>query len=80
MRGSICKKLRRESNTVAMMANEGKPVPYVDYDFKSYKKIFMDLLTGKPKQYTVYTVSMLQCERLIYKRLKKAVKDSSSQG
>ncbi len=76
MRGSICKKLRRESNTVAMMSNEGKPVPYVDYDFKPYKKIFMDLLTGKPKQYTVYTVSMLQCERLIYKQLKKAVKDS----
>lgn len=80
MNGKICKKLRRNANAVAMVGDVKGVFPYVDYDFKSYKKVFMDMLTGKPKQYTVYTAFMIKCERLIYKQLKKAVKNSSSQG
>lgn len=65
------KALRKEALQIAV--EQG--LPYVDYSFKQYKKVYVDLL-GKPQVYTVSTVSLGECQKKIYKQLKKEFANS----
>ena len=48
-------------------------VPYEAYGFKEYNKVYYDL-TGKAKSLMVYTAFLKDCEKKIYRNLKKEFK------
>ena len=69
MNAKQSKKLRREALVQAVEQN----IPYVEYDFKQYKKVYQSL-DGKYHPYTVYTCFMKASQRKILKALKKNFK------
>lgn len=70
MNAKRVKALRKEALLMAVQND----LPYVAYSFKTYNKVYVDLL-GKIKQYQVYTASMAPCQRKLYKDAKKAAKE-----
>lgn len=62
------KKFRREALKQAV--EQG--LPYVQYGFKNYRKAFTKL-TGEVVPYVVYTAYLEDCQRKLYKQLKKGV-------
>jgi hypothetical protein len=70
MNAKQSKKLRRIALTQAV--EQG--LPYVQYDFKTYRKAFTKL-TGEIVPYTVYTIYLEDSQRKIYKQLKKQFKE-----
>lgn len=70
MNGKLAKKLRREALSIAVESN----LPYVDYDFKQYNKVYTTI-DGKLKGYKVYTAFMKDCQRKVYQQLKKEFKE-----
>lgn len=71
MNAKIAKRLRREAKEIATQQG----LPNVDYDIKVYPKQYMDL-TGKAFSYKVYTLSLKDSERKVYKQLKKQYKEN----
>ena len=69
MNAKRVKALRKEALIQAVEQN----LPYVDYDFKVYKKVYQSM-DGKYHPYQVYTCTMKDCERKILKTLKKEFK------
>ena len=65
------KRLRKEALTQAV--EQG--LPYVQYGFKTYRKAFTKL-TGEIGTYQVYTAYLEDCQRKIYKQMKKQFKES----
>ena len=68
MRNKVAKALRQQART------SGAAVE-TTYTMEVYNKQYFDVLTGKLKQYKVYTQSMQVCERSVYQELKKAYKE-----
>lgn len=64
------KALRKEALIQAVEQN----LEYVDYDFKTFKKVYQSL-DGKYHPYQVYTCTLKDCERKILKALKKEFKE-----
>lgn len=69
MNAKKSKRLRRQALTQAV--EQG--LPYVQYGFKRYRKVFTKL-TGEIVPYSVYSAYMEDCQRKIYKTLKKEYK------
>lgn len=69
MNAKQSKKLRRLALTQAV--EQG--LPYVKYAVKTYRKA-MKSLTGEIVPYVVYTCYLEDCQRKIYKTLKKEYK------
>lgn len=63
------KQLRKQAEQVAAQDN----LEPLLYTHKSYRKFTTDI-TGKVIQYVVYTLSMEDCERKVYKASKKEFK------
>ena len=68
MNAKQARKLRQQART------SGAAVE-TTYTMEVYNKQYFDVLTGKLKQYKVYTQSMQVCERSVYQELKKAYKE-----
>ena len=71
MNAKQSKKLRREALKQAV--EQG--LPYIEYGFKQYRKIFTKL-TGEIVPYMVYTAYLEDSQRKLYKQLKKEFKQS----
>lgn len=69
MNAKRVKALRKQALQIAV--EQG--LPFVDYDFKTYKKVYQSM-DGKYHPYQVYTISMKSCQRSLYKELKKNFK------
>lgn len=69
MNAKQSKRLRRIALTQAV--EQG--LPYVQYGFTQYRKAFTKL-TGEIVPYVVYTAYLEDCQRKIYKTLKKEYK------
>ena len=69
MNSKKAKQFRREALKQAV--EQG--LPYVQYGFKRYRKVFTKL-TGEIVPYSVYTAYMEDCQKKIYKSLKKEYK------
>lgn len=69
MNSKKAKQIRREALTQAV--EQG--LPYLEYGFKQYRKVFTKL-TGEIVPYQVYTCYMEDCQKKIYKQLKKEYK------
>lgn len=48
------------------------------YTMEVFNKQYFDVLTGKLKQYKVYTASMQLCERSVYQALKNEFKSNKA--
>ena len=72
MNAKNAKKLRREALKQAVEQN----LPYTDYGFTQYRKVFQSL-DGKLHQYVVYNAFLKDCQRKIYKSLKKEFKQNA---
>ena len=70
MNAKQSKRLRRIALTQAVEQD----IPYIRYDFKPYRKAFTKL-TGEIVPYTVYTAYLEDCQRKIYKQMKKLFKE-----
>lgn len=70
MNAKQSKRLRKEALKQAV--EQG--LPYVQYGFKQYRKAFTKL-TGEIVPYTVYTIYLEDCQRKIYKQMKKLFKE-----
>lgn len=71
MRNKIAKKLRKEAKQIT----QANGFPYEEYAVKTYKKIATKL-DGSPVVFQVYTAFLTNdCEKKIYKQLKKVNKD-----
>lgn len=68
MNGKQAKKLRNQ-------ARQSGEAQETTYTMKIFPKVYADVLTGNVKQYRVYTQSMTNCVRSVYKELKKAFKE-----
>lgn len=69
MNGKQSKLLRKQARTSGA-------AEHTTYTMEVFNKHYFDVLTGKLKQYKVYTQSMDLCERSVYQSLKKAYKES----
>ena len=69
MNSKKAKQFRREALKQAV--EQG--LPYLEYGFKTYRKVFTKL-TGEIVPYSVYTAYMEDCQKKIYKQLKKEYK------
>ena len=69
MRNKVAKKLRKEAKQIA----QSNGLPYVQYGFKQYRHLFTKL-TGEVVPHVVYTAYLEDCQRKIYKTLKKEYK------
>tara|TARA_Y100000114_G_C11764120_1_gene332333 strand:+ start:29072 stop:29290 length:219 start_codon:yes stop_codon:yes gene_type:complete len=67
-----CKELRKAALVLAVQDN----LPYVDYEFKTYQKQWMDL-TGRAFSYVVYTAKLKDSQRKIYQDMKTEFKQSA---
>lgn len=72
MNAKIAKRLRKEAKEIATQQG----LPKTDYDIKVYPKQYMDL-TGKVFQYSVYTATLKNCQRSVYRALKKEFKQNA---
>lgn len=63
------KKLKKIRKQALVQAVE-QGLPYKDYDIKQYRKVQV-ALDGKVIPYVVYTATLVNCQRAIYKQLKK---------
>jgi len=72
MNGKQSKKLRKLAKLEAVT----QMLPYENYEFKEYRKVYYDL-TGKAKSFMVYTAFLKDCEKKIYRNLKKEFKHSA---
>ena len=70
MNAKQSKRLRRHALTQAV--EQG--VPYVQYGFKQYRKVFTKL-TGEVVPFVVYTAYLEDSQRKLYKQLKKQFKE-----
>ena len=70
MRNKVAKALRQQART------SGAAVE-TTYTMEVYNKQYFDVLTGKLKQYKVYTASMDVCVRSVYRELKKNFKSKA---
>ena len=68
MNAKQARKLRQQARTSGAAEQ-------TTYTMEVYNKQYFDMLTGKMKQYKVYTQSMQVCERSVYQELKKAYKE-----
>lgn len=68
MNAKLAKKIRKQALEIAVRNN----LEYVDYGFDTYKKVAYGL-DGKAYPYTVYTAYLKECQRRVYKQLKKGV-------
>lgn len=68
MNAKQARKLRQQART------SGAAVE-TTYTMEVYNKHYFDVLTGKLKQYKVYTASMDVCVRSVYQELKKSFKE-----
>lgn len=70
MRNKVAKALRQQARTSG--ADE-----QTTYTMEVFNKHYFDVLTGKLKQYRVYTQSMDVCVRSVYRELKKNFKSKA---
>ena len=68
MNAKQARKLRQQARTSGAAQK-------TTYTMEVYNKQYFDVLTGKLKQYQVYTKSMDLCVRSVYQELKKAFKE-----
>lgn len=73
MNNKQAKKLRREAKAIAEQQNIRKDVWYKS---QPYRKVFQTF-EGKLIPYVVYTATLDDCERKVYKTLKKNFKQSA---
>lgn len=73
MNSKKAKQLRKEALEIAVKNN----LKYVDYGFDTYKKVYQSL-DGKYHPYTVYTAYLKDCQRRVYKTLKKEFKPTKA--
>lgn len=67
MNAKQARKLRQQARTSGAAEQ-------TTYTMEVFNKQYFDVLTGKLKQYKVYTASMQVCERSVYQSLKKEFK------
>ena len=72
MNAKQSKRLRKEALKQAV--EQG--LPYVQYGFKQYRKVFTKL-TGEIVPYSVYTCYLEDSQRKLYKQLKKEFKQNA---
>jgi len=70
MNGKNAKRLRKEALTQAVESG----IPYTQYAFKQYRKPFTKI-TGELGFYQVYTAYLEDCQKKLYKQLKKQFKE-----
>lgn len=68
MNAKQARKLRQQARTSGAAEQ-------TTYTMEVYNKQYFDMLTGKMKQYKVYTASMDVCVRSVYQELKKSFKE-----
>lgn len=72
MNAKKCKELRKKALVLAVQDN----LAYVDYEFKTYQKQWMDL-TGRAFSYVVYTAKLKDSQKKIYRDMKTEFKQSA---
>ena len=70
MNAKQARKLRQQARTSGAAEQ-------TTYTMEVYNKQYFDVLTGKLKQYKVYTASMDVCVRSVYRELKKNFKSKA---
>ena len=71
MNGKQARKLRQQALTQAVEAG----LPYTQYGFKQFKKAYTKI-TGELGFYQVYTAYLEDCQKKLYKQLKREFKQS----
>lgn len=64
----------KQAKALRQQARTSGAVVETTYTMEVFNKQYFDVLTGKLKQYKVYTESMQVCERSVYQALKKEFK------
>lgn len=65
----------KQARKLRQQARQSGAAQETTYTMEVYNKQYFDVLTGKMKQYKVYTQSLDVCQRSVYKELKKSFKE-----